>query len=36
VRLAFKTGKNPYQGKRNKLTPRQEQKRKRLMRHAKK
>jgi len=36
VRLAFKTGKNPYKGKRNKLTPRQEQKRKRLMRHAKK
>ena len=36
VRLAFKTSKNPYQGKRNKLTPRQEQKRKRLMRHAKK
>ena len=36
VRLAFKTGKNPYQGKRNKLTPRQEQKRKRLMKHAKK
>jgi len=36
VRLAFKTGKNPYQGKRNKLTPRQEQKRKRLMKHTKK
>ncbi|MCZ6773773.1 MAG: ribosome biogenesis GTPase Der [Proteobacteria bacterium] len=36
VRLSFKTGKNPYKGKRNKLTPRQEQKRKRLMRHAKK
>ena len=36
VRLAFKTGKNPYAGKRNKLTPRQEQKRKRLMRHVKK
>jgi len=36
VRLAFKTSKNPYKGKRNKLTPRQEQKRKRLMRHAKK
>jgi len=35
VRLAFKTGKNPYEGKRNKLTPRQEQKRKRLMKHAK-
>ena len=36
VRLVFKSGKNPYAGKRNKLTPRQEQKRKRLMRHAKK
>jgi GTP-binding protein len=35
VRLTFKTGKNPYKGKRNKLTPRQEQKRKRLMRHVK-
>ena len=36
VRLAFKSGKNPSAGKRNKLTPRQEQKRKRLMKHAKK
>jgi GTP-binding protein len=36
VRLAFKSGKNPYAGKRNKLTPRQEQKRKRLMKHVKK
>ncbi|MDH3430269.1 MAG: ribosome biogenesis GTPase Der [Gammaproteobacteria bacterium] len=35
VRLTFKTGKNPYQGKRNKLTPRQEQKRKRLMKRVK-
>ncbi|MCH8865744.1 MAG: ribosome biogenesis GTPase Der [Proteobacteria bacterium] len=35
VRLSLKTGKNPYKGKRNKLTSRQEQKRKRLMRHAK-
>ncbi len=35
VRLSLKTGKNPYKGKRNKLTPRQEQKRRRLMRHAK-
>jgi GTPase len=34
VRLSLKTGKNPYEGKRNKLTPRQEQKRKRLMKHA--
>jgi len=36
VRLAFKSGKNPFAGKRNKLTPRQEQKRKRLMKHVKK
>ena len=36
VRLAFKTGKNPYEGKRNKLTPRQERKRSRLMKRVKK
>ena len=35
VRLAVKTGENPYKGKRNKLTPRQERRRKRLMKHAK-
>ncbi len=35
VRLVLKTGVNPYKGKRNKLTPRQLQKRKRLMKHAK-
>ena len=35
VRLAFKTSKNPFKGRRNKLTPRQQQKRKRLMKHAK-
>lgn len=35
VRLTLKTGKNPFKGRRNKLTPRQEQKRKRLMKHAK-
>jgi GTP-binding protein len=35
VRLAFKTGENPYKDKRNKLTPRQERKRKRLIKHAK-
>ncbi len=35
VRLAFKTGENPYKGRRNKLTPRQERKRQRLLRHAK-
>ncbi len=36
VRLAFKKGKNPYEGRRNTLTPRQEQKRKRLMKRVKK
>lgn len=35
VRLRFKTGENPYKGRRNKLTPRQERKRQRLMRHTK-
>ena len=35
VRLTLKTGENPFKGKRNKLTPRQEQKRRRLMKHAK-
>jgi GTPase len=35
VRLTFKTGANPYEGRRNKLTPRQERKRKRLLRHTK-
>ncbi|MFQ6005263.1 MAG: ribosome biogenesis GTPase Der [Woeseia sp.] len=35
VRLSFKTGENPYKGRRNKLTPRQERKRRRLMKHAK-
>jgi len=35
VRLVLKTGENPFKGKRNKLTPRQEQKRRRLMKHAK-
>ena len=36
VRLAFKTGKNPFEGRRNKLTPRQERKRSRLMKRVKK
>jgi GTP-binding protein len=36
VRLAFKKGKNPYEGRRNVLTPRQERKRKRLMKRVKK
>jgi GTP-binding protein len=36
VRLQFKTGENPYKGKRNKLTPRQERRRKRMIKRAKK
>ncbi|MEM9171817.1 MAG: ribosome biogenesis GTPase Der [Pseudomonadota bacterium] len=36
VRLQLKSGSNPYEGRRNKLTPRQEAKRKRLMKHIKK
>ncbi len=36
VRLSFKTSENPYKGKRNKLTPRQERRRKRLMKRVKK
>ncbi|WP_018878915.1 ribosome biogenesis GTPase Der [Thioalkalivibrio sp. ALE9] len=34
LRLEFRSGRNPYAGRRNKLTPRQQQKRKRLMRHV--
>lgn len=36
VRLSFKTSDNPFKGRRNKLTPRQERSRKRLMKHVKK
>jgi GTP-binding protein len=36
LRVQFVTGENPYAGKRNTLTPRQQYKRKRLMRHVKK
>ncbi len=36
VRLAFKTSDNPFKGRRNKLTPRQEKKRERLMRKVRK
>ena len=36
VRLAFKTSDNPFKGRRNKLTPRQERKPKRLMKHVRK
>ena len=35
VRLEFKTGANPFAGRRNKLTPRQQRKRTRLLRHVK-
>ena len=35
VRLSFKSSENPFKGRRNKLTPRQLQKRKRLMKHVK-
>jgi GTP-binding protein len=36
VRLSFRTSDNPYKGKRNKLTPRQERRRKRMIKRAKK
>ena len=36
IRVEFKSGSNPFAGRRNKLTPRQEHKRKRLMKFAKK
>lgn len=36
VRLEFKTGDNPFEGRRNKLTPRQTAKRQRLMKFIKK
>jgi GTP-binding protein len=35
VVVELKTGDNPYKGRRNKLTPRQQRRRKRLMRHIK-
>lgn len=35
IRFEFKSSENPYKGKRNILTPRQIQKRKRMMRHVK-
>ena len=34
--LQFRTGDNPYQGRKNKLTPRQQRRRKRMLKHAKK
>ena len=36
LRIEFVTGTNPYAGKRNTLTPRQEYKRKRMMQHVRK
>ena len=36
VRIEFRTGANPYEGKKNVLTPRQQARRKRLMSHVKK
>lgn len=35
IRFEFKTTENPFKGKRNKLTPRQQEKRRRLMKHVK-
>ncbi len=35
VKLEFKTSENPYEGRRNKLTPRQQHKKKRLMKFVK-
>jgi GTP-binding protein len=35
VRIEFRTGGNPYQGRRNTLSPRQVSRRRRLMRHVK-
>ena len=35
VQLEFKSGENPYKGRRNLITPRQQRSRKRLLKHAK-
>ena len=35
IRLEFRSGENPYKGRRNVMTPRQQRRRKRLMKHAK-
>ncbi|WP_405231762.1 ribosome biogenesis GTPase Der [Lentisalinibacter salinarum] len=35
IRLSLRTGDNPYKGRRNKLTPRQQRHRKRLIKHVK-
>lgn len=36
IELEFRTGENPYEGRRNQLTPRQQRRHKRLLRHVKK
>ena len=36
IRIEFKTGDNPYKGRKNKLTGRQQKRKQRLMRHVKK
>ncbi|HNI36902.1 MAG TPA: ribosome biogenesis GTPase Der, partial [Pseudomonadales bacterium] len=36
LRIEFRGGDNPYEGRRNTLTPRQLQKRKRMVQHFKK
>jgi GTP-binding protein len=36
IRLEFREGDNPFEGKRNELTERQVRKRRRLVRHARK
>jgi GTP-binding protein len=35
VRLEFKSSENPYAGRKNKLTPRQQQRKRRMMKHVK-
>jgi GTP-binding protein len=36
VRIEFRAGKNPFEGRKNPLTARQQAHRKRLLRHVKK
>jgi len=36
LRIEFRTGENPYQGRKNKLTKRQQEKRRRMMKHVRK
>jgi GTP-binding protein len=36
LRIEFRTGENPYQGRKNKLTKRQQDKRRRMMKHVRK